>query len=588
MKITILSGGSGNDSLIKGLKDLYKDLDIKVIVNAYDNGKSTGVCRKVTNTLGVSDIRKNHIRMYKALKGEFADRRFVDFFEGRFDLGDTPVHKALDLIDECGINYLWPDKDTEPKDFIIRFFNEVDKNFNELKFNDFCVGNILYAQMYKELGYEKTNSIICKLLDIEDFVILNSFDNVYINAFLDNNYMLNDEGDIVELSDSSKKILNIFYTGDVNYNLNQKAIDAVNSCDLLVISTGTFWSSIYPTLQYCDFYKYIENSNAKKIWAINNTHDKDSFGVGLKDFVNILENNLNFNFKDFTILINKDASEDNLINFNSNIYKVEKFKMGNTNGKHNGNLYAKAILSIYYNLTSHKYNKFIFDFDDTLWARDFLTNINSYKASIDCVKFLNDNLKNSIIISGNNFDTIKQKLSMVYGIDLKNFDIPIWSTSTASKYYKTNRLEILDDFLFDFKKDDAKDSQLVLDLIEIIEDSSKLLFLGEGNNISNLRIKPLNTFERNTLYKYLNEQILPKYPKYVAYKTGKSTIDIVTKQNSKARIFKEEHMEEYCTLYIGDEIDKGNDRDIAKLCTYSINTSGVEETRMLLMLLKEL
>ena len=74
LKITILSGGSGNDALIKGLKQIYEDCEIKVIVNAYDNGKSTGVCRKLTNTLGVSDIRKNHIRLYKTINPHIDER----------------------------------------------------------------------------------------------------------------------------------------------------------------------------------------------------------------------------------------------------------------------------------------------------------------------------------------------------------------------------------------------------------------------------------------------------------------------------------------------------------------------------------
>ncbi len=68
MKVVIISGGSGNDTLIKGLtKYISSGLDIKVIVNAYDNGKSTGICRAITNTLGVSDIRKNHSRMYESI-----------------------------------------------------------------------------------------------------------------------------------------------------------------------------------------------------------------------------------------------------------------------------------------------------------------------------------------------------------------------------------------------------------------------------------------------------------------------------------------------------------------------------------------
>ena len=48
--ITILSGGSGNDAIIKGLlySGNYTSNDIRIITNAYDNGKSTGICRKYT------------------------------------------------------------------------------------------------------------------------------------------------------------------------------------------------------------------------------------------------------------------------------------------------------------------------------------------------------------------------------------------------------------------------------------------------------------------------------------------------------------------------------------------------------------
>ena len=87
MKIVIISGGSGNDALIKGLKKIFNNstLDINVIVNAYDNGKSTGVCRAVTDTLGVSDIRKNHSRMYEASFGDKVNKKLLDFYEKRFN-----------------------------------------------------------------------------------------------------------------------------------------------------------------------------------------------------------------------------------------------------------------------------------------------------------------------------------------------------------------------------------------------------------------------------------------------------------------------------------------------------------------------
>ena len=63
LSITVISGGSDDNSLIKGLKSLYPHSNVKVVINAYDSGKSTGVCRRLTNTLGVSDIRKNPYRL---------------------------------------------------------------------------------------------------------------------------------------------------------------------------------------------------------------------------------------------------------------------------------------------------------------------------------------------------------------------------------------------------------------------------------------------------------------------------------------------------------------------------------------------
>ena len=81
MKAIVLSGGSGNDALLKGLYGLYPNLDLKIIVNAYDDGKSTGLCRILTNTLGVSDIRKNHSRMYQIMHHANLNGNIISFFE---------------------------------------------------------------------------------------------------------------------------------------------------------------------------------------------------------------------------------------------------------------------------------------------------------------------------------------------------------------------------------------------------------------------------------------------------------------------------------------------------------------------------
>ena len=201
MKITILSGGSGNDSLIKGLKSIYKNVDVKVVVNAYDNGLSTGVCRSITNTLGVSDIRKNHIRMYKAMnQDDQLDTRLIEFYENRYDLEPNCEASALELLDGWGL------KDQFGV-YIHNFFKRIEYS-DEHKFNNFNVANIVFSEMYSELGYEKTNEISCDLLGIDDFVILNSFQNVYLNAITSDYKVINDECDIVKLCSHDRTIDN--------------------------------------------------------------------------------------------------------------------------------------------------------------------------------------------------------------------------------------------------------------------------------------------------------------------------------------------------------------------------------------------
>ena len=57
MKITLINGGRGGSSFINYLSK-NKNYKLSSIVNAYDDGKSTGTIREFFNILGPSDIRK--------------------------------------------------------------------------------------------------------------------------------------------------------------------------------------------------------------------------------------------------------------------------------------------------------------------------------------------------------------------------------------------------------------------------------------------------------------------------------------------------------------------------------------------------
>lgn len=565
MKITILSGGSGNDSLIRGLKSLYKNIDVKVIVNAYDNGLSTGVCRSITNTLGVSDIRKNHIRMYKAMSpDECLDTRLIEFYEGRYNLEPNREATAISLLDGWGLK----DKFGE---YVHNFFKKIEyAKENMYNFDNFNVANIVFSEMYSELGYEKTNKISCDLLGVDDFVILNSFQNVYLNAITNDYSVMTDEGDIVKLCDYNRKIINTFYTPKMVPELNTKAVDAILNCDLLLISTGTFWSSIYPTLQYGDLYKYINESTAKKIWAMNNTEDKDAYGVSSNDFIDIVSN-LGLDLSSFTILENKCA--DDLLKQEYQGYNIVKKTLGNNIGKHDPRLFAQELLLIYYGLNV-EYDHILFDFDDTLYSRSDDKKVISYNNLYD-VKFLKDRVDVKIV-SGNTYSSIENKLIAVYGTDTSTYP-DIWADANSCLYVNGKIVNYIDTHrILDYQK--------VLDILKNYEELNDKIHEVAGLDLNgyylfNIKIKPLTDLERKLLCDILNKSDLNDV---VAIPTGKTTVDILSTNNSKANTLKGLDGK---VLYIGDEIDKGNDRSIALACDSYIKVTDVEETSVLLQLL---
>lgn len=565
MKTVILSGGSGNDSLIRGLKYYYPSMNCKVIVNAYDNGKSTGVCRAVTNTLGVSDIRKNHIRMYKAMHGNH-DKNIIEFYDNRYDF--TPGNEVAEITEKLNT---WGMPQFIP--VVERFFATPEaKNY---RYTDFNISNIVYAEMYAQSGYEFTNDYFCnKILDIDSFVLLNSFSNVYLKAMTNSGYVIEDEGEIVEWCNRDDKIESCLYGTVMNTELNPRAVDSIESADLIIISTGTFWSSIYPTLEFGDLYKLInKNTHAKKVWALNCEEDKDSYGVSADEFISHLRK-LGLSLDDFTILVNSDAC-DILRTVNDKDVACHYSHMGNQNGKHDPNKYAKSVLECYYGFDNFTPEQIVCDFDDTLWPRN--TSFNNI--GIDNIKLLNKT-NMGVIISGNSFSSIKTKLASIYGSDLSDFNIPVWADASSTEYIRGVKTHTISDCFI------SKDT------LEKVESHINKLFgmtavSHPDTDLPYIKYKPMGNLER-MLFTYLFNNYI-RYnintPELLANITGKSTVDITTSGDNKVKVYKECEFEGMNILYIGDEVDKGNDFNIAKLAKKAIHTSGVEETNCILKVL---
>lgn len=567
MKITILSGGTGNNALYKGIKQFYPQADIKVLVNAYDSGKSTGICRKITNTLGVSDIRKNHSRLYSISKNP--NENYMEFLEGRYSLGYN--NEKSQIFEKLAY---WGIIDKFILNAVNHFFELYREHKNKYCFEDFNIANIVYSSLFDLYGYEKTCELMTEFLGIENNVILNSFDNIYIKAVTKSGNIIEDEGDLVNYKNADDPIISIKYEQeDGSYfkpKLNDKAIKRIKDSDLIIISSGTFWSSIYPTLDYGEFYQYINASQAKKIWLMNNEQDKDAYGVSSNNFISIFEN-LGLELARFIIIENNEANE--LLKQKNDFYDIKYYNLGNEKGKHNSKLVSKAILKEYYNFG----DEFILDFDDTIWARDWKTNEEAHKVSRENIQLINELNKKFIIISGNSYESIREKLKTIYGAySLHNFRIPIVSDANAVLYKEDKNEGIIKDLQID-----TNDIRLIEKFLKVynfkVEFSSSLTYI---------KIKPIDDKYRKIICDYLNLIFETKRMLLKAHITGTTTIDILKYNNDKSMVLTETNWASKDATYIGDEIDHGNDSIISKWCRNYIKVKDVFETNILLRLMK--
>lgn len=566
MDIVIISGGSGNDALVKGLKTMagggLAGVNVNVIVNAYDNGKSTGVCRAVTNTLGVSDIRKNHSRMYEAVHGDKVDKNLMEFYDKRFDFEKgKEVEQISALLNTWGLQ--------EYIDYVKAFFAR--DTAQKFEYKDFSVANIVYAEMFAQIGYEKTNQHFCNKMGINDFVVLNSFDNVFIKAKTQSGHIIQDEGETVFWNNPDDKIIQtIFDVENGSYGLNQRAINLVKNADLILISTGTFWSSIQPTIEYLDFYKHINASKAKKIWMMNNNEDGDAFGVGSLDFVKFMEKS-GLNLADFEILLNNDAVD--LLKQTDKSHTWVFKSMENNKGKHNPTKFAKAVLEMYYGI-DQSFEHIIFDFDDTIWSRNSQDEI----CSKENIQELNNSFNNkAIIISGNSYSSIYEKLQTIYGKNLKDFALPVWADANSTLYQNNKKIKTISQMALSPETVD-----FVLQKAKSLGLQQKTILVGD-DNVINIKFKPLTEAQRDCVMDAFMDK---NGHAFSAWKTGKTTVDVLSQNNNKAAVLPHLNLDCKQTLFIGDEIKRGNDFDIAQKCKKAIEVKSVYEANLILKLLK--
>ena len=284
IKVALFSGGRGSAAIAKALAS-RPDVELTIIVNAYDDGLSTGLVRKHFNgMLGPSDIRKNfsHLLEIQGREGQ----RLSELLEYRINSNREELDSSRKEIIKNLQAFV--DEKTQrisrrASEDLIRWINtaaeylySAEPGSLEVLLADMAIGNLALAGAYLESGSRFNLAIQMwkESFDINSANILNvtTGENLVLVGTKVDGSFLRDEAAIVdkqsELLIDRVYLLENYLTEDeelsfesltiiqkamflekkhCNPEANPAVLDVLKSCDLIVYGPGTQHSSLLPS-----------------------------------------------------------------------------------------------------------------------------------------------------------------------------------------------------------------------------------------------------------------------------------------------------------------------------------------------------
>ena len=255
-KVVVLGGGKGISYLLAGLKDF--PLDNNAVISVADNVQSTGKLREEFNIPAVGDIRKVITSLSES------DENIKEMLAYRF-------HTTSDL-------------------------------------DGHALGNLILTSLLDITGSLKSA--------IEELSILLDVKSKILPLTEDENITLMGEaidGDIIEgeemITKSPKKIKKLFYKEEPHI-LNE-VIEAINEADLILLSMGSLYTSLFPNLLAKKVIKALDKTKAPIMYVCNivtKPGETDNFTVS--DHVNLINQYLGMHKLDVVIASNSPISQE--------------------------------------------------------------------------------------------------------------------------------------------------------------------------------------------------------------------------------------------------------------------------------------
>jgi 2-phospho-L-lactate transferase/gluconeogenesis factor (CofD/UPF0052 family) len=326
INVVLFSGGSGTQSITAALQK-HPQISLKILINAYDDGHSTGRLRRfVPGMLGPSDVRKNIGRLMPASERSEKNLALVSDFRlpmgiaraealqwvERIIEGDfVPLPEKLAAAFPLLTTWQWRRLSSYLATFH-DYFRQQEQIGRTFDFTDCALGNLYFTGCYLEQGRDFNRAIraFSEFYEVGGDVLLNitQGENLFLVAQKENGSVLLNEADIVATQDDTKIEDLFLIDADVFLNrmenaaepsegwgpllraahrvpgLNPLAGEALREADVIIYGPGTQHSSLFPSYMTEGVAEAIAaNSKADKVFVGNIHRDFDIQGDDASD-----------------------------------------------------------------------------------------------------------------------------------------------------------------------------------------------------------------------------------------------------------------------------------------------------------------
>lgn len=318
LNLVLFSGGSGTGTIAGALLRQPR-IDLTIVINAYDDGHSTGRLRRfIPGMLGPSDVRKNINRLMPLTQERHSALRALSDYRlpanYAFEAGMLAVERASEGLVPDLPAALLPKLD----DLSVgqaRTFRKYFRQFleyaeaeatrgNRFDFDDCALGNILFAGCYldEERDFNRAIASFSSFFEITGRILnVTRGENLFLMASTEDGDFIKGEAELVS-REATSAIRELYLVDERLYRdeiepastlsreeferlvrraarvpeINPEAREAIEAADLIVYGPGTQHSSLLPSYMTEGVGEAIaKNTGTDKVFIANIRRDVD-------------------------------------------------------------------------------------------------------------------------------------------------------------------------------------------------------------------------------------------------------------------------------------------------------------------------